>query len=688
MLVLLPISCWFLLWFLRASRLNCLRQGFLEASILWATYAVAVTEILSLFTSFTQIAVAAAWAIALGTSLVVAVRSKSSISLSLLQNLRAYISPVVIAMSIIVVALGFIAVYCSPNNYDSLTYHLSRIEHWINNRSVAHFQIHVLRQLTMNPAAEFLIMHLRILSGADYLSAAVQWFSMVGCLVGTSLLAKQLGADARGQILAATICLTIPIGLLESTSTQNDYVAALWFVCFLSYLKNFSVNSLWCGLSLGLFALTKPSAYFFAFPFLVLLALALFKQRGVRGLKPLVTIAGLSILLCAPFAIRNTVMFGTPFVNKCVYEAGYRANNDSYEPKYFCSNIMRNIADEMFSPIPICNRVIVAAIEKVHSIFHWNASDPKSTFDGITFGVTHPAYQLHEDSAGNPLHTIMLLVALALVISSKQMPDRRLLLLYSASLIVGFLLFSAVLKWQPWHSRLLLPLYVAGSAFVACAFNKLPSKWNTALISLLLLYSVPYVLLNPNKNVLGDENIFVASRNANYFRGVPNYFQSYKNAVEFFDKNRASRIGVVADDTSWCEYPLWVLLTHNFTKPACIEGLSAPEWKEYKLLAPEALISYDRKPPEAITLPNKTYRRALLCDSTSDRVNYHFFGHEIGKTYNHLSMAIYLPEQTEISNAQVLKPDQKLDQKLDQKPDQKLDQKSMAKQVQKQVHAQ
>ncbi len=649
MLAILPISCWFLLWLIRASRLNCLRQSFLEASILWATYAVFVTETLSLFTSFTQNAVALAWAIALIVCIGLAVKTRHSFSLPRLQISTTQIL-LIGAMSTIVLALGVVAVYCSPNNYDSLTYHLSRIEHWINNRSVAHFQIHVLRQLTLNPGAEFLIAQLRILSGTDYLSNAVQWFSMVGCLIGTSLLAKQLGSNARGQMLAAVICLTIPIGILECTSTQNDYVAALWFVCFLSYLRN-AKSALWCGLSLGLFVLTKPTAYFFSFPFLLLWTYSVFKQEGFKGLKPLAVVAGLTILFWAPFATRNTMMFGTPFVNKCVYEDGYRAGNESYAPQYVVSNVMRNLADEMFTPIPICNRIIVGVVEKIHAALHWDASDPKSTFDGMTFEVTHPAYALHEDTAGNPLHTIMFFIALALVISCKHLPERRTLLLCSVSLIVGFLLFSAVLKWCPWQTRLLLPLYVAGAAIVASAFDKLPAKLNSALIFVLLIYSLPYVLLNPNKNVLGDENIFVTSRDENYFRGVPNFFAPYKSAIDFFDKNHSSRIGVVADDTSWCEYPLWALLSHNFTRPLSVEGLSAAEWKEYKREEPNALISYDGRPPETIALPGKMYRRTLVCESTNDRVYYHFFGHEIGKSYNHLRMALYLPEQVGLSDS-------------------------------------
>ncbi|HEY9732030.1 MAG TPA: hypothetical protein V6C89_08960 [Drouetiella sp.] len=611
----------------------------MEASIIWALIACVVTEVLSFFTSLTKANLAIAWSLALSVCIATAVRGKISVKFPSL-----HFTPALCAMMAIVAALAVLSVYCPPNNYDSLTYHLSRIEHWINNQSVAHFPIHVLRQLTMNPGAEYLIMQLRLLSGADYLSNAVQWFSMVGCLIGTSLLAKQLGAHDRGQILASALCLTIPIGILESTSTQTDYVAAFWFVCFLLNLKPFSKRAVWSGLSLGLFALTKQTAYFYALPFLLIGAISDFKQSGFKALKPLSIVAALTILLCAPFFTRNFVSFGTPFVNKCVYEDGYRANNDACEPKYFFSNVMRNFAAEMFTPVPFCNNLLVHSIEKIHELFHWDASDPKSTFDGITFTAMHPGFQLQEDIAGNPLHTVLFAVAIGILILNKQIDQRRTLLLYTAALAVGFLLFSAVLKWQPWHSRLLLPLYVVESALAACALSRIPERLSSVLIAILLIYSAPYVLLNPNKFVLGDENIFVTSRDENYFRGVPNFYNSYRTAVDFLRQQHAALIGVVANDTSWCEYPLWVLLTRNFTQPGSIEGLSAPEWQAYNRKTPDALISYDRKPPETISLPAKTFRKCLSCDSPGDRVYYHFFGHSVGHSYGHLTMAIYLPE--------------------------------------------
>jgi hypothetical protein len=654
MLVVLPILCWLVIWFIRESRVNCWRQAFIESSIIWAVCAVSMIEILSLVTAFTQTAVAISWSLILVGASVLALRLGSFSKLaefskiaSLRTSLPSPLFPILVGAAFIVATLGVIAVYCPPNNYDSMAYHLSRIEHWIKNQSVAHFQIHSLRQLTQNPCAEFLIMQLRILSGADYFSDAVQWFSMVGCLIGTSLLAKQFGADERGQVLASILCLTIPVGILESTSTQNDYVGAFWFVCFLLNVKQVGAKAIWLGLSLGLFLLTKQTAYIFTLPFLALASISAIKQNTASGFRSILVVVVLAAALFAPFAIRNTMRFGTPIVSKAIFESGYTPNNDSYEPKYFLSNVMRNFADEAFAPIPAYNKALVSLIEKVHVLFHWDVNDPKSTYEGTVFAPMHPAFQLHEDIAGAPLHTLLFIIAAALAIASKKMEQRRVLLLFGSALIVGFLLFSVGVKWSPWHSRLLLPLYVAGCVFAGCVLTHIPRKLSAALMVVLLVYALPYVVMNPNKFLLGDENIFVTPRDVNYFRGAPNIYTAYATARDFFDKNHASTVGVVADDISWSEYPLWIMLTHGFSKPATVEGLSASEWKDYNRQTPDALISFGRRSPETISIPAMTYRRSLVCDSQEDRITYHFFGHAIGHSYSHLIMAIYLPVNSE-----------------------------------------
>ena len=103
---------------------------------------------------------------------------------------------------------------------------MAQVRHWIQQQSVAHYPTHITRQLFSNPWAEFTIAHLFLLTGTDRLANSVQWFSMVGSLIAVSLIAARLGADKRGEVLAAVVAATIPMGILQASSTQNDYVTA------------------------------------------------------------------------------------------------------------------------------------------------------------------------------------------------------------------------------------------------------------------------------------------------------------------------------------------------------------------------------------------------------------------------------------------------------------------------------
>jgi 4-amino-4-deoxy-L-arabinose transferase-like glycosyltransferase len=92
-------------------------------------------------------------------------------------------------------------------------------------------------------------------------------FSLIWCsgLALTSIVAVgrwELGADLRGQLLAALFCATIPNGILQATGAKNDYVLAAWLACAAYFLlRN---EAIFAGLAIGLALGTKATAYLFA----------------------------------------------------------------------------------------------------------------------------------------------------------------------------------------------------------------------------------------------------------------------------------------------------------------------------------------------------------------------------------------------------------------------------------------
>src|SRR5262249_24186271 len=72
---------------------------------------------------------------------------------------------------LLVLVLGelTLALASPPNNYDSQTYHLPKIEHWVAQHNVQFFATEIQRQITISPGAEYLLLHLRLLTGGDAL---------------------------------------------------------------------------------------------------------------------------------------------------------------------------------------------------------------------------------------------------------------------------------------------------------------------------------------------------------------------------------------------------------------------------------------------------------------------------------------------------------------------------------------
>ena len=74
--------------------------------------------------------------------------------------------------------LGVIAVITPTTNWDSLTYHLPRVMHWIQQQSVEHYPADNTCQLEFGPWAAFVVTNLHLLEGNDQWDNLVQWFAV------------------------------------------------------------------------------------------------------------------------------------------------------------------------------------------------------------------------------------------------------------------------------------------------------------------------------------------------------------------------------------------------------------------------------------------------------------------------------------------------------------------------------
>ena len=544
------------------------RATALSIATLWGLCIVAATEFLSLLHQLNLFWIAALW-IAAGalTALAGFVQRRAlarCFRSSLLYWRRLALGRVEWLLALVTLlglaCLAVIAWVAAPSNWDSQTYHLSRVMHWIQNQSLAFYPTSIPRQLYLGPGAEIIGLHLRLLSGGDRLANFVQYGAMLGSLLGATRLAQLLGGSRRAQLFALVAAATLPMGILQATSTQNDYVAGFWLVCFVSFGIAALQRPGWklwllTGASLGLALLSKATGYVFAAPFVIWIALAQFRRDRVAAVKVAALIGALVLLINTGQYARNYAQYGSALGPPGEGE-GYLYQNELHTPAALVSNLIRNLALHLALPqLNAVNARTQAAVITLHRALGLAIDDPRTTWPAPPFSI---AYSRNENLAGNPLQLGLIVVALVLLAVIKKARSPA-LVWYAVCAVAGFLFFCWLLKWQPWNSRLHLPLFVLLLPFAAVVLERsLPRGVGWAILGILVFWSLPYVFRNETRPLVGSASILRVDRSSQYFTTMPAWQAPYQNVAQFISGGACRKIGLMIGPDQW-EYPLWTL---------------------------------------------------------------------------------------------------------------------------------
>ncbi|ACB52350.1 hypothetical protein cce_3002 [Crocosphaera subtropica ATCC 51142] len=605
MLAILPIITLLLVFLIFHQPERDWRFSYLSAVIILGSLVALSSEFLSLFNLITYPMIITFWII---TNLVLAGFYYRSIS----KKQRVFPSfhfpkitrlsgLILIGIGVITMLVGFVAVIAPPNNWDSMTYHMTRVMHWIQNQNLAHYPTYYSAQLVHPPLAEIGIMHLQILSGGDRFANLVQWFAMVSSIIAVSLIAKQLGASKEGQLLASAFCATLPMGILQGSSTQNDYVVALFIVCLAYYtlvlVSDYAISwpiILAIGSSFGLALFTKSSAYFLSFPFLVWLTLWLWKQKKWKAWKYLFVVLLIGLLFNIAHYSRNLEVFGSP-----ISAAEYREENqnDIYSLPTLVSTAIRHLSfhgdiirylhlEKFITPITGKVEKLVYLIHE--HILNVDPSDPRITTPGWTFRV--PGVSFNEDVAVNPLHLALILLAIFIFIFNKNLRNNWLSLKYLMSLIGSFLLFSLLLKVQPFSVRHHLSFFVLFSPFVGLCYSEILKPIPLKILTFILIIScLPWLFNNNSHPLVGENSVLTMPRNDIYFLRRKHIQPSYNEVAKLINQQECTNIGLsLGWNTQYTgqiwEYPLWVLISElNPQKNYQFSHIVSPENYSAKL---------------------------------------------------------------------------------------------------------
>ncbi len=525
---------------------------YLRGAVLLGTLTVAITETLSVFHLLNRGTLTAVWVLVLAC---------------VVARMWSHWTPIPIRVSLpdallfIIIAgilgiLAFIALKSPPNSTDAMAYHLPRIVFWVQQHSVEFFATPYLNQIMLQPFAEYLMLQTYILSGGDHFINLVQWFGCLTSIVAVAAIAKQFGAALRGQLLAALFCATLPNGILQATGAKTDYVLAAWLACAGYFLMRASdedrrVDIIFAGLALGLALGTKATAYLFA-PGLIL-ALTIPAWKWWRAHPTSIAVFALcAIVLNIPQYARNLDLSGSPLgFDSAQGDGKYRWQNEGFGWRATVSNGLRNATEQLGARSDRWNNGVYDVVVFAHQKLGLDVDDPSTTWPGSRYQP--PRNANHETNAPNRWHLAIL--ALCFLLLPFRVPR---LFRYLCGLILGFVLFCAYLKWQPFMARMFLPLFV-----LACPAVMIlrPKVVQFLLVLLLLDIARPFLLENWVRPLKGPHSLFRTSREDAYFNDLHEWNMQSQTleSVDVVARSGCLLVGIDANDLQ-IEYPFEVLL--------------------------------------------------------------------------------------------------------------------------------
>jgi hypothetical protein len=209
-----------------------------------------------------------------------------------------------------------------PDDWDSLTYHLSRIGYWLQYQSLLPWPTVDIRQTAFPINAELGILWTILWWGTDQLSGFVQWITVPVIVVGIYGLVRLLGYSRSQGVFTALLWTTLTQVLIQSSTTQNDLVVTSFWVAFVYFLfagfqEESQTHLYLSGIAFGLAMGTKSTSLMILPGLtLVLILMALFYRKRKLFFPFFTKLAIASLLGFFLFGsyiyLQNIIVYGHP----------------------------------------------------------------------------------------------------------------------------------------------------------------------------------------------------------------------------------------------------------------------------------------------------------------------------------------------------------------------------------------
>jgi len=268
------------------------------------------------------------------------------------------------------------------------------------------------------------------------------------------------------------------------------------------------------------------------------------------------------LLINAGVYIRNLQTFGSPLginrepavgrVNEMIYA------NSRFAPARLASNLVRNIALDVALPSEMWNTSVVSMVTQFDRAIGVDVNDADTTWPGEHFRLSADLWR-SEIHAGSAIH-FGLFVAAVITLLIKRSPQRATVGGFVVACAACYLTIAIAFRWQPWNTRLHLPIAVLLCAAIATVIDL---NWNRALsrtlASLIILAAFPFAIQSHFRPMTGRASIFGMDRTQQYFMTFINLDAPVHRMAQIILQSGTRDVGLQfgPDDM---EYPLWAIL--------------------------------------------------------------------------------------------------------------------------------
>lgn len=213
------------------------------------------------------------------------------------------------------VVLAWLIVNVPPNNSDSMHTHLARIMYWLQQSSFKQLNCFSVFARIYPFDNNLNMLWTILMTGTDKFVGFIQYFAGIFCAIAIFGMVRVFGGSKRTGLIISLLWMTFTENVFQATTPQNDLViTALFTICiylFFQFVKTRNFEDLFfSGLALGLSFGTKETMFMMGLGIVIMLALFLFKDKGLT--KPIlrwVLIGISSFLILGSFTFFNNLYY-------------------------------------------------------------------------------------------------------------------------------------------------------------------------------------------------------------------------------------------------------------------------------------------------------------------------------------------------------------------------------------------